>query len=420
MKIKKLLHLGSACILSLSSLLIIAVPAAHATPVNCTWAYTGGGNDSFTNAGNWQNCNGGAPTGSGNEDLVFPINGNVIPTADNDLQAGTAFNSITFTGGSANADGYVITGNATEVGNVTDQSTTANGNELALNLSLTGSAQVTFAGSSTSQLIIGDPDNIGANTLDLTNSNPFQVTDTTIAASIVGSDNINTDSSGGSSVAFLAPNPGFSGIVTTNSGTLSLDGDNGSAAIEVASGGTLNGDTGSADSITVDSGGTIAPGHSPGCLTAGSQLVINGTYQAEIAGTTACSGYDQITAGGKVDVTGSTLNVSFLNGFTPAVGNTFTIIKNTGAGTVTGTFAGLPEGGTFKVGNVTFAITYQGNGENDVVLTVTKVDTATPAAPNAPDTGLAAAISNPATVLAVSILAACSLVVAARRLRPVK
>jgi hypothetical protein len=417
MKIKKLLRLGPAFALSLSSLLIIAVPAAQATPVNCTWAYSGGGNNNFSHSGNWQNCNGGAPTGGGNEELVFPVTAGVLPSANNDL-SGASFLDITFTGGPSANDGYVITGNALSVGNITDQSSTSNGNELALNLSLIGSSQVAFTGTGSSRLIIGTPGSIGANSLNLASSNPFQVTDTTIASSLTGSGTVNVAGSNGGGVDLLASSPGFTGTVNTNSGLLSLDNNNNAAATVVNSGTTLNGNGGSAGSITVASGGAIAPGHSPGCLTAGGQLVINGTYQAEIAGTTACSGYDQITSGGTTNLTGGTLNASLLNGFTPAAGNSFTLIKNTGGGAITGTFAGLPEGSTFKVGNVTFAITYQGNNENDVVITATKVVAAAAAsAPGAPDTGLAAAITNnPLTVLAVSTVSAFTLLVTARRL----
>jgi len=408
-----------ACLLSVFSLLTIAIPQAHASAVTCIWAHSGGGDDNFSNMANWQDCNGGAPTGNGSEELEFPIDPGTILTANNNLSAGASFTDIKFTDGASGDNGYVITGNAINVGDITDQSTTATGNELELNLTLIGSSQVTFAGSSSSQLIIGDPNNIGANTLDLASSNPFQVSNTTIASSLTGSGTLNTagaDGDGG--VDLLADSPNFTGTINGNASTLSLDSAS-AAGIVVNSGSTLKGDGGSAPSITVNSGGTVAPGHSPGCLTANSQLVINGTYQAEIAGTTACSDYDQITSAGSTDVTSATLNVSFLNGFQPSVGDSFIIIKNTGGGAVTGTFAGLPEGGTFKVDNVTFAITYQGNGENDVVLTVAAVDAASAAssAPNTPDTGLAAIAARPGTVLAVTVLSASTLLAIARRLR---
>jgi hypothetical protein len=405
-------------LLSLSSLLTIALPQASATTIMCNWAYSGGGNNNFSSSANWQNCNGGAPTGNGTEELVFPINPGTITNANNDL-SGASFTDIRFIDGGVGDSGYVITGNSITTGDVTDQSTTQNGNELNLDIGLAGS-QVNFAGSSSSQLIIGDPTNVGSHSLTLGNTNPLQLTDTTMASSIVGNTTVNiTSPNGDSGVSLLASSPSFTGTINSLDGTFSLD-NSSSSAVTVSNGGTLKGNGGSAPSITVGGGGTIAPGHSPGCLTAGSQLVINGTYQAEIAGTTACSQYDQITSGGTTDLTGSTLTASLLNGFTPAVGNSFTIIKNTGGGAITGTFAGLPEGGTFTVGSITFAITYQGNGENDVVLTVASIAAPAAAAPTAPDTGLALIAAHPGTVLAITLLASATLLVLARRLKPVK
>jgi hypothetical protein len=422
MKIKRLSRLSLACLFSLSSVLMVVVPPAHAIPINCTWDYTGGGNSNFSFAGNWQNCNGGAPTGAGNEELVFPITPGVILNANNDL-SGASFMDITFTGGSGDNQNYVITGNPMSVGDITDQSSTLNGNELALDLSLIGSSQVTFTGSSSSRLIIGDPNSIGTNSLDLASSNPFQVTDTTIASSIIGSGTLNASSpSGDSGVDLLASSPGFTGTINANSSTLFLDNINSSASVTVSSGSILKGDNGSASSINIASGGIIAPGHSPGCLTAGSQLVINGTYQEEIAGTSPCTDYDQVTSGGSTDITGSTLDVSFLNSFQPTVGNSFIVIKNTGGGSVTGTFAGLPEGGSFKVGNATFAITYQGNGENDVVITVTKVDVAsgTSNTPNAPNTGLALMLAHPFAAFGIPTMAALFIALVGRRVNTAK
>src|ERR1051326_2950916 len=47
----------------------------------------------------------------------------------------------------------------------------------------------------------------------------------------------------------------------------------------------------------------------------------------------------------------------------------FPIIDNDGTDPVVGTFAGLPEGATFKAGSYTYWITYKGGDGNDVVLT---------------------------------------------------
>jgi hypothetical protein len=146
----------------------------------------------------------------------------------------------------------------------------------------------------------------------------------------------------------------------------------------VADGGTLEG-SGTVGTLAVNSGGTVAPGHSPGCLSSGN-LTINGSYQFQIGGTTACSGYDQIDVTGTVTLTGATLDASLYDSYAPKKGESYTIIKNDGTDSVSGTFTGLAEGATFKVGDDVLKITYKGGTGNDVVLTV--VSAPTPATPN--------------------------------------
>ncbi len=161
--------------------------------------------------------------------------------------------------------------------------------------------------------------------------------------------------------------------------TLVLDGT--LCDITVSSGGTLQG-TGSIApncTLTVEPGGILTPGHSPGCLASGN-LVLSGAYQAELAGTTACTGYDQLQVTGTVNLTGSTLIPILLNGFVPKAGDSFTLITNDGSDPVTGTFTGLPEGATVTVGSTVFKISYIGGDGNDVVLTAQVV-------PGSPETG---------------------------------
>src|SRR5205823_5183201 len=66
----------------------------------------------------------------------------------------------------------------------------------------------------------------------------------------------------------------------------------------------------------------------------------------------------------------ATLNVTTDFSPAPAIGSTFTIINNDDNDSVTGYFAGKPEGTVFTAGGYTFEITYQGGDDNDVVLTV--------------------------------------------------
>jgi len=64
------------------------------------------------------------------------------------------------------------------------------------------------------------------------------------------------------------------------------------------------------------------------------------------------------------------VNVSFVNGFTPTVGQSFFVVDKLGANPIAGTFAGLPEGAIFTADGVELQITYAGHNGNDVLLTV--------------------------------------------------
>ena len=187
----------------------------------------------------------------------------------------------------------------------------------------------------------------------------------------------------------------------------------------VLEGGLLYG-TGTLGALIVDAASTVAPGHSPGCLTA-SSLALSGTYQAEIGGVTPCSEYDQIKVltGGTVNVTDATLDVKSYQGFVPKVGQSYTIVDNQSPSTtaVVGSFKNLTEGATLVKDGVSYVITYKGGDGNDIVLTV-KADAAAVAVPAKPDTGFVLVAAQSSVVLAVTSLAAGILLLAARKLRP--
>ena len=99
-------------------------------------------------------------------------------------------------------------------------------------------------------------------------------------------------------------------------------------------------------------------------------LASTSNFRVDINGTTAGTGYDQlqVTTGG-VTITGSNLVVTV--GTTLSVGQTFTILNKVAAGAITGTFAGIPQGGTVVGSNGTvFSVSYTGGDGNDIVLTV--------------------------------------------------
>jgi hypothetical protein len=137
----------------------------------------------------------------------------------------------------------------------------------------------------------------------------------------------------------------------------------------VNNGGTLGGTGTIGGAITVNSGGNLHPGNSPGILNTGSvTLAATSNFRVDINGTTVGTQYSQLNVTGTIDITGSNLVITV--GGTLVRGETFTIINNDLADAVVGTFAGLAEGATFDQSGQRFTISYVGGSGNDVVLAV--------------------------------------------------
>lgn len=201
---------------------------------------------------------------------------------------------------------------------------------------------------------------------------------------------------------FSGSSPGSSELVGNHT-IATLNGTRGD--ITVYYDGTLKG-TGTVGVLTVMSGGNLATGQSPGCITSGN-FVMSGTLEQEIAGATACSGYDQVQVTGSVTLSGA-LTVSLLNGFVPSKNQVYTIITNDGADAVSGTFANLAEGAIVTIGGTQFRVSYVGGDGNDVTLTAVNV-------PGAPNTGAALITGNPALVMGAGALAVVALIAAGRK-----
>jgi hypothetical protein len=90
------------------------------------------------------------------------------------------------------------------------------------------------------------------------------------------------------------------------------------ATPEGQNGGTLGG-SGAVGSTTIESGGTISPGHSPGNLTVEGNLVWNGggNYNWQVLGTTNTAGFaagttwDLLTVTGTLDLTALSVGSKF-------------------------------------------------------------------------------------------------------------
>ncbi|MCC6723915.1 MAG: DUF4215 domain-containing protein [Saprospiraceae bacterium] len=123
----------------------------------------------------------------------------------------------------------------------------------------------------------------------------------------------------------------------TNNGTISSEGsliNCASATIVNAASGQISCTAEITSGALINHGGVIV-GCSPGLMTVMGDFTTDGDLNMELEGTTAIQQYDQLSVTGVATLSG-TMSVTFLNGFTPAVGNSFTLITY---GSRVGTFS---------------------------------------------------------------------------------
>jgi uncharacterized protein with beta-barrel porin domain len=147
--------------------------------------------------------------------------------------------------------------------------------------------------------------------------------------------------------------------------------------VTVNTGGTLNG-TGTVSGVTVNNGGTLAPGLPPaiGALSIKGSLLLASaaTYMVTVSPAGASS-ISNITGSASL---GGTLAVTALPG-SYSFGTKYTLLTTTGAGLVTGTFAGLTVAGSFG-SNVKPVLSYD---DHDAFLTLTPGSSLPPLPPGA-------------------------------------
>ena len=156
----------------------------------------------------------------------------------------------------------------------------------------------------------------------------------------------------GGSVTF-AGNSTYTGLTTIEAGaTLSVDG---SIVSPVQVQGILRGTGAIRGATTVQSGGTLAPGNSPGTLTFGAPVVMaaGSTLSLDIDGTGTGNGAGNFsrvvvsgagngfTAGGTLQPVLRGITGAATNSFTPSIGQQFMVVAAEGG--VQGSFAGLAQ-----------------------------------------------------------------------------
>ncbi|MCW1926380.1 autotransporter-associated beta strand repeat-containing protein [Luteolibacter arcticus] len=153
----------------------------------------------------------------------------------------------------------------------------------------------------------------------------------------------------------------YSGTTTVDGGTLRASNATGSAtgtgAVSINTTATFGGTGAVSGAVTVNSGGTLAPGTSIESLATGELTLAAGSTFAVEYSSSGAPTTDVANVTGNVTLAGS-LSLTDLAAVPIGItlGNKLTII--TYSGTLTGTFAGLPEGATVTSGANAFIVRY--------------------------------------------------------------
>jgi autotransporter-associated beta strand protein len=209
----------------------------------------------------------------------------------------------------------------------------------------------------------------------------------------VGSNSISTNFSGtlegdagssltkiGTGALTLSGANTYTGSTTVSAGALRISNTSGSGTgtgeVKVGTA-TLGGGGVIAGMVRVGTGsGTgafLAPGVGASRLTT---LTIQSALTFKADGTYTCrlntkkTGSDQVVANGVTIQSGAQFNFKVTGNQELRVGKSATVINNTSATPIVGTFDNLPDGSTFTVGKNTFQANYEGGDGNDLTLTV--------------------------------------------------
>jgi autotransporter-associated beta strand protein len=177
----------------------------------------------------------------------------------------------------------------------------------------------------------------------------------------------------GSGTQTLTGDSTYTGATNVNAGTLVVNGNISTSNFTVADGATISG-SGTVGALTIQSGGFVNAGNSPGILNTGNYSQA-GTLVAEITGLTAGTQHDQINVTGTVTLSGA-LDLQFSASPDYVLNSMIFLILNDGVDAVSGTFSGLAQGATAaSFGGFDWIISYEANssgssftGGNDVAL----------------------------------------------------
>ncbi|MDD2599934.1 MAG: autotransporter-associated beta strand repeat-containing protein [Kiritimatiellae bacterium] len=213
------------------------------------------------------------------------------------------------------------------------------------------------------------------NTLRFTVADDIAVNDLLLSAVITEQGGARAIAKSGQGLMNITSANTYSGGTIINQGTLLANNTSGLATgsgLTTVNGGVLGG-AGTVGSVTFGStGGELAPGNSVGTLNIAGDLSLTSSAWVNIE-IDSSAVYDSINVTGAITLGDAQLAGS-IHG---AVGSSdkYFIVVNNGTDPVSGTFAGLPQGGSVDIDGQTFTVSYEGDfssaaitGGNDVVL----------------------------------------------------
>jgi autotransporter-associated beta strand protein len=208
----------------------------------------------------------------------------------------------------------------------------------------------------------------------------------------IGSNDLSTNFSGvitnsgsltkiGTAKLVLSDPNSYTGGTTVKRGRLIInnrhDSGTGSGPVRV-NGGRLGGKGIIAGAVTIGSGSgreaILSPGYhhssNPGTLTIQSPLTFNSDAAYEIEVNSTHGTADQVVAVGVTINSGAQVLFLDLGSGTLPAGTIFTVISNTSANPIAGTFSNLPDGSTFTSNGNKYKANYEGGDGNDLTLKV--------------------------------------------------
>jgi hypothetical protein len=394
MRLKKVIQLGSATVLSLGSLLTFGIPlAAAAGPYTCTWV--GAGADSnFSTVANWSGCNSAAPVAGDNDNLVFDnANAGAQTTPTNDIVGLTVTNITFINTGLGGAHNIAASTPITVLGTISQDATVTGGDVDSMNNGFVLGADVTVKGV-----------NIGTSTPSATPTVPLgghtlTFNDGPNTSQIVA---ISLPISGSGTVTYNAPNTNYQLYeANTYSGTTNIVALSGSLLVVGVSSSQIFGT--SAINVSSGAGITFNLLNTDNNTTINNTITLAGAPASQTDASTWQALFFSCTSGCanvKISVPNVVLNGSVRMGI---------------AGTATVDLTGTKANGHcveyYNDGGI-----YTGTMPSDFIGGPAACVVATTTAA-APKTGLAATMAQPIAVLAASVAAAFTLFAVARRVK---